>query len=195
MRISEPLKLALGGLMIAIGTAHGMGQAKNHESQSREPLMPALIQQFTADSMALNRTYSVQISPARFARMEKVLHGEKQAMLTAIDFDALSQEDKVDYLLLKNHLTSELHQLAIEKKRDEQMQPLLPFVQTIDELTTAKRLMQQSDAEKAAAALSAMVKQIAATRARLDPKSHGAPTADRAPAAPQDRSSRRQPRR
>jgi len=180
MRIGELLKLALCGLMIAIGTMHGMSQAKTNGSQSREPQMPALIQQFTADSMALNRTYSVQISPARFARLEK-FYDEKQTMLAAIDFEAFSQEDKVDYLLLKNHLTSELHQLAIEKKRDEPMQPLLPFAQTIDDLMTAKRLMQRPDAEKDAAALTAMVKQIAATRAQLDPKLHGAPSTESTP--------------
>jgi hypothetical protein len=139
--------------------------------------MPELIEQFTADSMALNRTYSVAISPVKMERLEK-FYAEKQAMLAAMDFDALSQEDKVDYLLLKNRLAADLHQLAIQKKQVEEMQPLLPFAKTIEDLMETKRLMQRPDAEKTAAALTEMVKQIAAARAQLDPKPHGAASDD-----------------
>ena len=139
--------------------------------------MPELIEQFTADSMALNSTYSVAISPVKMERLEK-FYAEKQAMLAAMDFDALSQEDKVDYLLLKNRLAADLHQLAIQKKQVEEMQPLLPFAKTIEDLMETKRLMQRPDAEKTAAALTEMVKQIAAARAQLDPKPHGAASDD-----------------
>ncbi len=91
-------------------------------------------------------------------------------MLTTIDFNSLSQEDKVDHLLLKNLITSDLHQLAIEKYQVEEMQPLIPFAATIEDLLDKKRLMQQPDSEKDAALLTAMVKQIDATRKRLDPR-------------------------
>ena len=116
--------------------------------------MPELIEQFTADSMALNSTYSVAISPVKMERLEK-FYAKKQAMLAAMDFDALSQEDKVDYLLLRNRLAADLHQLAIQKKQVEEMQPLLPFAKTIEDLMETKRLMQRPDAEKDAAALTA----------------------------------------
>jgi hypothetical protein len=139
--------------------------------------MPELIEQFTADSMALNSTYSVAISPVKMERLEK-FYAKKQAMLAAMDFDALSQEDKVDYLLLRNRLAADLHQLAIQKKQVEEMQPLLPFAKTIEDLMETKRLMQRPDAEKTAAALTEMVKQIATARAQLDPKPHGAASDD-----------------
>jgi uncharacterized protein (DUF885 family) len=135
--------------------------------------MQELIEQFTADFMALNRTYSVTISPVRIARFEK-FYNDTQAQLAAVNFDALSQEDKVDYLLLKSRTTSGLHQLAIQKKQIDEMRPLLPFASTIESLLESKRLMQQPDAEKDAAALNDIVRQIAAARLRLDPKPHGA---------------------
>jgi hypothetical protein len=139
--------------------------------------MPGLIEQFTADSASLDRAYPVAISPVRLARFEK-FYAEQQAMQAAIDFDALSQEDKIDYLLLKNHLASGLHQLALQKKQIAEMQPLLPFAATIESLMEDMRLMKRPDAEKDAAALTAMVKQIANTRSQLDPESHGATLAE-----------------
>jgi uncharacterized protein (DUF885 family) len=131
--------------------------------------MPSVIEQFTADRMSLTRTYPLIISPAHVARFEKFYHDEL-AMLSTIDFNSLSQEDKVDYLLLKNLLTSDLHQLAIDKHRVEEMQPLIPFAAAVEDLLDKKRLMQQPDSEQDAALLTAMVKQIDATRKRLDPR-------------------------
>jgi hypothetical protein len=167
----------LCGWMIATGMLYGLSSATATGSQPRELQMPELIEQFTADSMALNSTYSVAISPVKMERLEK-FYAKKQAMLAAMDFDALSQEDKVDYLLLRNRLAADLHQLAIQKKQVEEMQPLLPFAKTIEDLMETKRLMQRPDAEKTAAALTEMVKQIAAARAQLDPKPHGAASDD-----------------
>src|ERR1019366_2168707 len=118
--------------------------------------------------MPLTRTSPLIISPAHVARFEKFYHDEL-AMLSAIDFNSLSQEDKVDYLLLKNRLIADLHQLTIEKHQVEEMQPLIPFAATIEDLIDKKRLMQQPEAEKDAALLTAMVKQIDTTRKQLDP--------------------------
>ena len=96
---------------------------------------------------------------------------------------ALSQEDKVDYLLLKNRLNADLHQIAIRKKQTADMQVLLPFAGTIETILEDKRLMHRPDAEKDAAALTEMVKQITASRLQLDPKPHGG-TSTEAPAKP-----------
>ncbi|MGA8041807.1 MAG: DUF885 family protein [Terracidiphilus sp.] len=139
--------------------------------------MPQVIEQFTANSMSLDRTYSVQISPVRMARFEK-FYIDEQAILAGINFNSLSEDDKVDYLLLKNRLTTDQHRLAIQRKQVEEMQPLLPFAETIEALLEDQRLMKRPDAEKDAAALTAMVKRMTAEQSQLDPKQHGASTAD-----------------
>jgi uncharacterized protein (DUF885 family) len=142
--------------------------------------MPSIIEQFTADRMALTRSYPLIISPSHVARFERFYHDEL-AMLGSIDFSSLSHEDQVDYLLLKNLLTSDLHQLAIEKRQVGEMQALIPFAATIEDLLDKKRLMQQPDSEKDAALLTAMVKQIDATRKLLDPNPReGRPRGDQA---------------
>ena len=134
-----------------------------------EARMPAMIEQFTADSRSLGRSYSVSVSPVRIARLEK-FYADTLAQLDAINFDTLSHEDQIDYLLLKNLVISRQHQLAIRKKQIDEMLPLLPFAKTIEDFMEAKRLMQRPDSEKDAAALSEMVKQIKATEEKLDPK-------------------------
>lgn len=177
MSVPKRIGYALCGWMIAAATLCGASSPAPLGSQSSEPRMPAVIEQFTADSRALDRTYPVAISPVRMARLEK-FYADEQAMLAAMNFDALSQEDKVDYLLLQNLVAVNLHQLAIEKKQDEEMQPLLPFAKTIEDLMESKRRMQRPDAEKDAAALTEMVKRITAARAEFDPKPHGAAAGD-----------------
>jgi hypothetical protein len=143
------------------------GTAKEGAASSH-PSMSSLIEIFSADEISLERTYPLQLSTAHIARFDRFYHDEL-ATLAAIDFNALSQEDKVDYLLLKAQLTSNLHQAAIEQKRLEEMQPLLPFASTIEEILEKQRLMQRPDAEHDAELLNAMVKQVEATRKHLDP--------------------------
>ena len=130
--------------------------------------MPSVIEQFTADRMSLSRAYPLTVSPSHVARFEK-FYGNELARLGAIDFNSLSHEDKVDYLLLKNRVTASLHQMSIEKHQAEETQPLLPFAATIEELLDKKRLMQRPDAEQDAALLTTLVQQIDAARKRLDP--------------------------
>jgi hypothetical protein len=130
--------------------------------------MPALIEQFTADRNSLNATYRVRVSPLRIARMEKFF-GDEQSALTKMDYDSLSENDRIDYLLLKSLINSDQHQLAIEKKRVEEMQPLIPFAKSIEDLADGLRTVQRPDPEKAAGTLTEMVKQIEATRKALDP--------------------------
>ena len=135
-------------------------------------LMPQVTEQYTADRMSLNRIYPVIIAPARMARFER-FDNDKLAMLAAMDFDKLTEEDQIDYLLLKTRLTADLRSLAMQKKQIEEMAPLLPFAKTIEDFLDRKREMKRPEAEKDAAALNEMVKQIEATRKQLDPKARG----------------------
>jgi uncharacterized protein (DUF885 family) len=136
---------------------------------SGERQMPRRIEQFAADRMSLSRIYPVAIAPSRMARFQK-FYDDELAMLASMNFDKLSEDDQIDYLLLKNRLTADLHQLAIQRKQVEEMQPLLPFAKTIEDLLDRKRLMERPDGEKDAAALTEMVKQMTALQKQLDPK-------------------------
>ena len=147
---------------LAAVAAYAAAPGKVADSRHDEAVMPAMIEQFTADSRSLERSYSLNISPAHTRRFEKFF-ADTQSALAAIKFDSLSHEDQIDYLLLKNRISSDLHELSIRKKQIDEMQPLLPFAKAIEDIMETKRMMQRPDAEKDAAALSEMVKEIKAT--------------------------------
>lgn len=151
-------------VFLAVGMLCGAGFAARAEVPDK---MPQVIEIFTADQRSLERTYVVEISPERQARFEK-FYADTLTELAAMNFDALSHEDQIDYLLLKHYVTGQQHQLALEKERVGQMAPLLPFAATIEELMAKKRLMEHPDAEKDAAVLNEMVKAIAARQAELE---------------------------
>ena len=136
-----------------------------------EPRMPAIIEQFSADRMSLQRTYALDISPVRAERFTR-FYSDELSELASLDFDRLSHDDQVDYLLLKNLLVSQQHQLAIQQRQIKEMEPLLPFAGIVENLLDARRKMQTPDAEKDAAALTELLKQIADARKQLDPHAH-----------------------
>jgi len=142
---------------------------------SGEPTMPVVIENFSADRMSLIRIYPIPISHAYFERFEKFYHDEL-GVLAAINFDRLSQQDRIDYLLLKNLVSADLHRLAIRKKQAEQMQPLLPFLTAIEGLIDHERLRETPDGEKNAAVLTELVKQVTSLERQLDPKPGAAPS-------------------
>lgn len=147
--------------VIAIFSCVGFA-SQNVEASSASQMRP-IIEHFRADRRSLLKKYALPISPARATRMKQFYDGELQG-LSKIDFNALNQEDQVDYLLLKNHLNSELHQLSIVGKQIDEMKPLLPFAATIIGLDDSLRRMEPSSPEKEAGQLSEMVRTIAQVR-------------------------------
>ncbi|MFI5072426.1 MAG: DUF885 family protein [Terriglobales bacterium] len=128
--------------------------------------MRSVVEKFSADRLSLMRTYDLSLSPIRTDRLEK-FYSDQLESLQKLDFDAMPEEDKADYLLLKNRITSEMHQLTIQKKHAEEMASLLPFANTIIGLDDSRRRMEVPNPEKAASQLSAMVKLITATQQQL----------------------------
>ena len=172
MRTWKRMDLTSCGWMIAIGTIYGASSFAAPVPAPEVRQMPQVIEQFTADRMSLNHIYPVFIAPVRMARFER-FDNDKLAMLAAINFDTLSEDDQIDYLLLKTRLSADLRSLAAERKQVDEMASLIPFAKTIEDLLDTKREMKRPDAEKDAAALTAMVKQMEATRKQLDPKQRG----------------------
>ena len=63
--------------------------------------MADIVTEFEADNWALNRTYIVQESEEYYQRFS-TFYNHWNKKLSAVDFNALSQQGKVDYVLLKN---------------------------------------------------------------------------------------------
>jgi uncharacterized protein (DUF885 family) len=126
-------------------------------SQSSE--MRGAIERYTVDRASLNRFHAVAFSPARLARLKQFC-SEWLARLARMDFDSMSQAGRVDYLLFKNQLDHELRQFDIQSKQLAQTESLIPFAKTIIGLEEARRRMEPVGAEKTAAMLTSLSKQI-----------------------------------
>lgn len=122
----------------------------------------AVIERYTVDRGSLARFYSVDASSARQARM-KQFYTDWLATLSKIDFDALSQDGRIDYILFKNHLDHALRQLELQTKALAEIAVLVPFAQTITDLEDARRRMEAIDSAKIAALLTNIARQINGT--------------------------------
>ena len=96
-------------------------QFANTESEMR-----TAITRYLQDFAALSRRYVVQYSPVRETRFREFLQGWEKS-LKSMDFDALSHEGKIDYILLRNKLIYELESLDIETQRWKEFSELVPF--------------------------------------------------------------------
>lgn len=104
---------------------------------------------FTTDRGALMRRWTVSYSPARAARLKEFYDGWR-TRLTKIDFDRLSQEGKIDYVLLDTRLRSELDQLRRDEKLIGEMKSLVPFAEVVTGFDEARRRFDPVDGQLSA---------------------------------------------
>jgi uncharacterized protein (DUF885 family) len=138
----------------------------NDVDNAKSELRP-VIERYVADRGSLTRSYPVDISSARQTRFQQ-FYRDWLALLARMNFDAMSQDGKIDYVLLKNHLEHEAQQLEIDRKALAEIAGLMPFANTITEMAEARRRMEKIDAQKAAVQLHEMNKQIEAARRTLE---------------------------
>src|SRR6185295_6766253 len=107
------------------------------------------------------------VSRSRRERFKK-FYTEWLTSLQSLDFDTMSQDGKIDYLLFKNHLEYELRQLDIQSKQISEIEPLLPFANKIIELEETRRRMETIDSAKTAATLNDLRKQVDERRRAIE---------------------------
>ncbi|MBI1807143.1 MAG: DUF885 family protein [Ignavibacteria bacterium] len=129
--------------------------------------MRGIIERFSADLESLDRFYTVPSSSTRNARI-KQFYTDWVLTLGTLEFDSLSQEDRVDYILFKNYLNRALRRLDLEAKSLAEQVPIIPFAQTISDLEDARRRMEWIDPFKAADILTAVNKRVTETRKAVE---------------------------
>ncbi|HEX7331410.1 MAG TPA: DUF885 family protein [Pyrinomonadaceae bacterium] len=129
--------------------------------------MRSAIERYTVDRGSLTRSYPVAVSRTRRERFRK-FYNEWLASLPSLNFDAMSQDGKIDYLLFKNHLEYELRQLDIQSRQISDIEPLVPFATKIIELEEARRRMEPINSAKTAATLNELRKQVDERRRAID---------------------------
>ncbi len=161
--------LLLGALQtgpMPSAAAQGQVPALGDFDAGKSELRP-MIERFVADRGSLTRSYPVQISQNRQARF-KQFYQDWLALLGKMNFETLSAEGKVDYVLFRNHLEHELQQVDIDGRALAEIAPFMPFADQIVALAEARRRMEKIDPAKLAAQLNEMNKQVEASRRALE---------------------------
>jgi uncharacterized protein (DUF885 family) len=162
------LLLILTALLTSSFLFRGSAQRKPPRvANPGESEMRPILENYVVDRGSLFRSYPVASSPARRERLQK-FYADALQQIQKLDFDSMSQEGKVDYILFRNHLEHELRQLDIEAKQLAGIEPLVPFAKAIVDLEEARRRMEPIDSAKAAATLTALKKQIEDTRTLVE---------------------------
>jgi len=148
--------------------------AADDASQSE---MRPIIEYYIADRGSLQRSFFVNNSDARRERFRK-FYADALERIQKLNFDSMSQEGKVDYILFRSHLEHELRQLDIEAKQMAEIAPLIPFVKTIVDFEESRRRMEPIDSAKAAATLNNLKKQVEDTRRQVEAGLRGGDSPD-----------------
>ncbi|WP_419950313.1 DUF885 domain-containing protein [Candidatus Palauibacter sp.] len=126
-----------------------------------------VVERYTTDRVALGRRWNVSYSPERNRRFHDFFSGW-QREIDALDFESLSLEGRVDYVLLLNELRYQLDLLTREAGLAAEMDGFIPFTSLIVGLEERRRRREPVESESAAARLAQLPAEIEAGRAAVE---------------------------
>ena len=136
-------------------------------TDARTSELAEAVARYAEDRSALGRRYAVEYSPARTKRLEEFT-GQWLGRLRDLNFDKLSQEGRVDYVLLRNELEYEHYQLNRSKQQLAEMQPFTPFSSTIFGLMEVRRELKPVNQQEAGRTLAALATQVDSVRRAVE---------------------------
>jgi uncharacterized protein (DUF885 family) len=158
--------LLLSGLPATAASGSGSsssalaGRARNSNLQD-------LVREFGTDWSAVGRFYDLPWSETRFDRLE-ALFKEWKDRLAEVDFDALNQQGRIDYILMRNKVQHELAELSLSRKRLTEMEEMLSFRAPVQKLERSRWRMESVDAQAAASDVSTLPDKIKKLRERIE---------------------------
>lgn len=130
-------------------------------SPSKSGEIREIIELYSADEGTLQRFYDVEVSPLRGQQMEHFYRAWQEGT-EKLDFNKLMQQGKVDYILLRNLVNYRLRHLALERKRNEEIGPLVPFLNEIAALHEQRQVGEPLDYRALSKRLTELNEQIQA---------------------------------
>jgi hypothetical protein len=131
------------------------------------PRMERLIQRYAADEDALRRFYDRPLSDLRRGRLLAFVEDWTQR-LAFLNFDTLAPAARIDYLLLRNHLSRRYAEYWLQHARNVECWMLLPFAPALLDLETARRSLEPCDPEVTAAVLAEATTAVGRIRPRVE---------------------------
>ncbi|WP_308993304.1 DUF885 family protein [Mariniflexile litorale] len=118
-----------------------------------------LVNSYSADKRALNKFYTNNESQEYYQRFT-TLYTNWEKKVTAIDFDDLNQQEKVDYLLLKNLIEKETYFFNLDYKAFKEVVNISDFAKDIFPFIQERRRGKKPDAQTLAKILHNATAQI-----------------------------------
>jgi hypothetical protein len=109
-----------------------------------------LITAYQADRGALSRLYTNRFSEEYFTRMEG-FNKDYLKTLQAQNYNGLSEDGKIDYVLFRNYLEEQLTVLDLDKRAFTEIQSVVAFGKPLEDFIVARRRAKQPDAKALAA--------------------------------------------
>ena len=154
--------------MLAFGNVSGQTISDEIESLNETPSrFRGVIEKFSQDNGAISRLYTAQASPTRTLKLRK-LFADNLGLLGRTDFAALNHDEQIDYLLFTNYLRHEIKEIDRNSEQLAEMAAIIPFAKTITDLEDQRRRLETINAERTAATLDALAKQISALPKTLE---------------------------
>ena len=146
----------------ADSTLKGVPELGHIISQTPNELA-SVVSRYQTDGFAMTRRYDASGSPEQRNRMREWYAGW-DARVSALDFNRLSNEAKVDWILLDNDIDHERKLLARGEKQRIEMQGLVPFADRLLLLQDRRRNLVTIDSRNAAATLSSVTRHVDSLR-------------------------------
>jgi hypothetical protein len=134
---------------------------REYQSSPTKHTIRSRLERVTEDLKDLNKFYNIKLSSTRQFKL-KTYYKEELDLLKNLEvsFDSYSQDEKIDYLLLKNHLQRCVDNLNLEGAKNEEPMALLYFSRGIIELCERRQRMEAMDGKRTAQELSLIRKQV-----------------------------------
>ena len=129
--------------------------------------MRPFIESFSVDRVNLLRYYASPLDPVGAQRMRRYLTDWRER-LKGINFEAMPQDGKVDYVVFRNYLDHELKKLDFDSRAQAETAIYMPFAATIIGLEETRKTTTPLKAQDAAAKLAALTAEIENSRKKLD---------------------------
>jgi hypothetical protein len=167
VRLVLPLLSSL--LLVSVAAPLGVVFAEDAPPTVRE-----IIERWRTDDGDIRSFYSVPFSERREARAGELGDRVEAEAGTLLLDDALTLDERVDVVLLTDHLQQARAQREWSREQDARAAPLLPFAAELLALETSRRGLETVDPRAAAGTLESAHAAIKAVRKRLDTKKEDA---------------------
>ncbi len=137
-------------------------------ASARSSELVDVVQRYSLDENSLGRRYDAFDSPDQRARM-RGFYTAWRARLRELNFDRLSQEGKIDYVLLDNHVRYQLDLADRQDVKRREVVPLLPFSEALQVLHDTRRSLETINAQTTARSVASITKQIDSLRMLFEP--------------------------